>query len=164
MRRISWCVAFSQDARLGDIVSIGRSGRPRLGEMRPDRSGHDHGRALRPRRPCRHRRSGLSARKISRSLPKKAGAGAPSMRSAARSTAARRPRRALEVGLNHPPAALQRQRVDFRASHRRTRHRHLHADLLRPAPWHLRGLRRREVDAAGDAGARRRLRTRSSSP
>jgi hypothetical protein len=42
-------------------------------------------------------------------------------------------------------------------------HRHLHADLLRPAHRHLRRLRRRQVDAARHAGRRRRPSTRSSS-
>ncbi len=59
-----------------------------------------------------------------------------------------------------PPPALRRARVDEADQDRRPRHRLLHAALRRPAHRRLRRLGRRQVVAAGDAGARAGFRHR----
>ena len=102
---------ISQDARLGDIVSIGRSGRPRLGEIvqigqgttmvapfdRDVHAGIGEAVFLRgkfsvaPEESWRGRAIDALGRPIDGGPPPKEGLG---------------------IGLNHPPAALQRQRVD----------------------------------------------------
>lgn len=102
---------ISQDARMGDIVSIGRSGRPRLGEIvqigqgttmvapfdRDVHAGIGEPVFLRgpfsvaPEASWRGRAIDALGRPIDGGLP---------------------PKQGLGNGLNHPPAALQRQRVD----------------------------------------------------
>ena len=69
----------------------------------------------------------------------------------------------LDAALAAQPPALARQRVGSAFAHRRQGHRHLHADLLRPAARHLRRLRRRQVDAARHARRGAAPSTRSSS-
>ncbi len=92
------------------------------------------------------------------------GAAAPSMRSPARSTAARRCRRAIRpMPRCRTAAGAGAPARRHGLPHRRQGHRHLHADLLRPAPRHLRRLRRRQVDAARHARRAPTPSTRSSS-
>ena len=102
---------ISQDARLGDVVTIGRSGRPRLGEIvqisqgtalvapfdRNVQAGIGEPVFLRgqfsvdPDESWRGRAIDALGRPIDGGPP---------------------PRQGLGIGLNHPPAAMQRQRVD----------------------------------------------------
>ena len=117
---------------------------------RPDRPGSRAGRAIRAQRRRRRRRCRLQPRPVP-VAPDVAWRGRVVD---ALGAADRRGRRVCRAAPTWPAARLPRFPAARRhgAEDRRARHRHLHAALLRPAPRHLRRLRRRQVDAARHAG------------
>ena len=104
---------LSDVARLGDMVEHRSHAGTAPRRDRADRARRGADRAVRARRRCRRRRRRLSTSARSRSCRMPHGAAAPSTRLPARSTAARRCRRAIraDAALIAQPPALARQRV-----------------------------------------------------